>query len=218
MTEPDFLVDTRAGYDAMAVEYTEHAQREWDRMPLERALVDLFAEYVLTSGNLTVADIGCGPGRLTALLGRRGLEAYGIDLSPVMVELARKSYPELRFEVGSMLDLDVPSGSLGGVLAFYSIIHVPWELRAQVFAEFFRVLAPGGHLMLAFQVGDDCRHRTEAFGHAISVSWHRQQPADLAELLEHAGFDVQTQVVRPPTPELELAPQGFMFARKPDAA
>ncbi len=86
--------------------------------------------------------MGCGPGRVTILLPRLGLDAFGIDLSPQMVALARQTYPELGFEVGSMLALQVSDASLGGLLAYYSIIHVPWERRPEVFAEFRRVLAP----------------------------------------------------------------------------
>jgi SAM-dependent methyltransferase len=72
------------------------------------------------------------------------VDVFGIDLSPAMIALARLRYPGLRFEVGSMSGLDIPDGSLGGVLASSSIIHLPWERRADVFSEFHRVLAPGG--------------------------------------------------------------------------
>ncbi|WP_028192648.1 class I SAM-dependent methyltransferase [Salinispora pacifica] len=75
--------------------------------------------------------MGCGPGRVTILLPRLGLDAFGIDLSPQMVALARQTYPELGFEVGSMLALQVPDASLGGLMAYYSIIHVPWERRPE---------------------------------------------------------------------------------------
>ena len=102
------------------------------------------AELVRAGGNGPVADVGCGPGWVTAILARLGLDAFGVDLSPRTIALARRTHPHLRFEVGSMLALDLADGSLGGLLACYSIIHVPWELRPKLFAEFHRVLAPGG--------------------------------------------------------------------------
>ncbi|WP_198292702.1 class I SAM-dependent methyltransferase, partial [Salinispora arenicola] len=102
-----------------------------DDRPLDRALLGAFAERVRRSGNIRVADVGCGPGRVTILLHRLGLDAFGIDLSPQMVALARQTYPELGFEVGSMLALHVSDASLGGLLAYYSIIHVPWERRPE---------------------------------------------------------------------------------------
>jgi SAM-dependent methyltransferase len=105
-----------------------------DNRPLDRALFAVFAELVRVGGNRPVADVGCGAGRVTILLSRLGLDAFGVDLSPGMVALARRTYPQLRFEEGSMLALDVPAATLGGLLAFYSIIHIARERRQQVFA------------------------------------------------------------------------------------
>ena len=102
-----------------------------------------------------VADLGCGPGYVTAHLGGLGLNAFGVDLSPTMIELAREAHPDLRFEVGSMTALDIGDEALGGVLAWYSTIHTPPEELPAVLTEFHRVLAPGGHLLLAFFQADD---------------------------------------------------------------
>ena len=113
-----------------------------------------------------------------------------------------------------MLELDLPDSSLGGLLACYSIIHIPWERRPDAFAEFLRVLAPAGILMLAFQVGSEKRHRDEAFGKAINCDWYRQQPDDITELLRAAGFNPwSTTVLEAEGPE--SVPQGFVIATKP---
>jgi SAM-dependent methyltransferase len=175
VTEPDFLRETRASYDAIAAGYAERFAEVEAAKPLDRAVLDAFAEYVRGAGDLPVADVGCGPGRVTAYLNSRGLTAFGVDLSPGMIEVARASHPGLRFEVGSMLALDLPDDSLGGVLAWYSTIHVPDELLPQALAEFRRVLVPGGHLLLAFQAGDEPLHRTEAMGHSISLVFRRRR-------------------------------------------
>jgi SAM-dependent methyltransferase len=210
MSEPDFLVDTRAGYDAMAVEYAERFVGESAADPWERAVLTAFAEMV--SG--PVVDAGCGPGGVTAYLKGLGVDVFGVDLSPRTVQLSRERFPGLRLEVGSMTALDVPDGALGGVAAWYSIIHVPADRMPGVFAEFDRVLWPQGHLLLAFQVGDEVRHRSEAFGHAVSVDWHRQQPERLEKLLADAGFDTLVRLVREPRGEHETTPQGYLVARK----
>ncbi len=100
----------------------------------------------------------------------RGLDVFGIDLSPQMVAVARQEHPGLRFEVGSMLaSLDLPDASLGGLLAWYSTIHVPDEELPRAFAEFHRVLAPGGYVQLGFQVGDEPLRMTEAWGLEVSL-------------------------------------------------
>ncbi|MEU3155968.1 class I SAM-dependent methyltransferase, partial [Streptomyces griseus] len=167
-----------------------------------------------------VADVGCGTGRVTEHLHGLGLglDVFGIDLSPRMLAVARQEHPGLRFEEGSMLALDLPDASLGGLLAWYSTIHVPDEELPRVFAEFHRVLAPGAHVQLGFQVGDEPLRMTEAWGAEISLVFHRRQPERIAELLRDAGLEVVSRVWREREtdgPFPERAPQGFVLARRP---
>ncbi|MEV6412073.1 class I SAM-dependent methyltransferase [Kribbella sp. NPDC051718] len=216
MVTDSFLVSTRDSYDALAAEHADVVLSGLEDRPLDRALFATFAELVQSGGGGPVADVGCGPGRVTDLLARLGLDAFGIDLSPGMLKLARQTYPELRFDEGSMLALDLPDGSLGGVLAYYSIIHIPWEQRAQLFAEFHRVLAPGGVLMLVFQVGDERARRTDYDGTAIELDFYRQRPDEVAELLVEGGFEVWATAVRGRA-EWEKTDQGYLLVRKPAA-
>ena len=168
----------------------------------------------LPTGAGPVADVGCGPGRVTRFLADLGLNAFGIDLSPEMVAIARRENPDLRFDVGSILALNIPDGALTGVLSNYSIINIPWQHRRLVFAEFHRVLAPEGQLMLVFQVGTDRRHYEQVDGIPIDLDFYRQQPEDLKALLAAAGFVLRVSVVREPDAD-ELTPQGYILAQKP---
>jgi trans-aconitate methyltransferase len=77
------------------------------REPVLRSMLTLFAE--LAPGR--AADVGCGPGHVTAFLHGQGLDVFGIDLSPGMVAQTRTNYPGLHFEVGSMTGLDHPTGA-----------------------------------------------------------------------------------------------------------
>jgi SAM-dependent methyltransferase len=214
--EADFLRDTRAGYDAVACDYAEHFRDELADKPLDRAMLAAFAELAKPG---PVVDVGCGTGRVSALLSRLGVPVSGIDLSPQMVATARRDYPDLRFEVGSMLDLDVPDASLGGVLAWYSTIHVPDDRLPDAFAEFRRVLMPGGHVLLGFQVGDEQVHVAQSLGHPISVVAHRRQPDWVAARLAEAGLDMRARLVREGDTDgdfPEKTPQAFLLARKPE--
>ncbi|MEW2381880.1 class I SAM-dependent methyltransferase [Micromonospora sp. NPDC047707] len=216
MPDASFLDATRDSYDATAAEYADWLATDLDGRPLDRAMLAAFAELVRANGSGPVADVGCGPGRVTILLHGLGLDAFGVDLSPGMVALARRTYPHLRFEVGSMLALYLPDASLGGLLAYYSVIHVPWDRWPDVFTEFHRVLAPGGPLMLAFQIGDERYHRDEAFGKAIDLDWYRHRPDAVAGLLRDAGFETWVTVVKE-ADVTERTQQAIVIARKPAA-
>jgi len=216
VAEPDFLSSTRAAYDVVARDYAEHFRAELASKPLDRALFAGFAELVRDAGVGAVLDVGCGPGRLTDYLHRLGLMVFGVDLSSEMVAVARRTYPNIRFDVGSMLALDLPDGTLGGVVANYSIIHVPCEQLPEVFAEFYRVLASGGYVLLVFQVGDERLQLTEAFGHPIALNFYRRPPDRVAKLLRQAGLDPRVQMVREPDEGVEKTQQAYLLAYKPE--
>src|SRR5215207_1975603 len=158
-----WLADTRNSYDADADGYADKVQGLLEANPYLRASLALFADLVRAAGGGAVADIGCGPGYVTRHLRDLGVDAFGIDLSPEMVATARRDHPGLRFEVGTMTDLDLADGSVTGVLAFWSVIHVPDHSVPGVFGQFRRVLRPGGPLLVGFHVGDETRHTSEGY-------------------------------------------------------
>jgi SAM-dependent methyltransferase len=216
VTEPDFLHTTRTSYDRLAADYAERFEGELGRKPLDRAMFAAFAELVRGAG--TVADVGCGPGQAAAHLHELGLPVFGIDLSPQMVAVARRAHPDLRFDVGSMTALELPDASLAGVVAYYSIINVPSDALPTVFAEFHRVLVPGGHVLVAFQVGDETVHGTEWLGHPISLDLHRRRPDQVTSLMHGAGLQVHAELVRQPDGDgVENRPRAYLLARRPAA-
>ncbi|MFE3648693.1 class I SAM-dependent DNA methyltransferase [Streptomyces sp. NPDC059101] len=199
MTELQTLRTTRESYDAVAHTYAELFHDSLRDRPLERALLSAFAELVRANGDGEVADLGCGPGYVTAHLQGLGLNAFGVDASPVMVDLAREANPGLRFEVGSMAALDIADGSLGGVLSRWSVIHTPPQDLPAVFAEIARVLAPGGHLLIDFPATEGPHQETQAYDHAV-VTAYRWSPDRLAALLRDHGLTETARTVIAPKP------------------
>ncbi|MFG2894397.1 SAM-dependent methyltransferase [Streptomyces sp. NPDC048248] len=109
-------------------------------------------------------------------------------------------------------------GTLNGVRAWHLLIHTPKERHPRVCAELARVPTPGGHLLVAFQVGDAPLHLSEPRGRPVSLDFHRQQPAQIAELMRQAGLTMIAQLLREPIEGIETTPQTFLPARKADGA
>ncbi|MFI9507398.1 class I SAM-dependent methyltransferase [Nocardia sp. NPDC052566] len=207
---PD-LIDVATAYDNVAELYTRITADLLASNPFDRAMLTVFAELVRGNGSGPVADLGCGPGRLTGHLAELGLDVFGIDLSPQMIELARQAHPTLRFDEGSMESLALADASLAGIVAWYSIIHLTPDRVPDVLAELHRVLRPEGHALLAF-FGADAADVAAAFDHKV-VRAYRWAPDRLAELLVAQGFSVVLQSVRAPLPE-ERFTQGYLLVSK----
>ena len=209
----EWLADTQVSYDTVAASYAVQARAALAAEPYLRAALVLLADMVRTAGGGPVADVGCGPGHVTALLHELGVDAFGIDLSPAMIEVARQDNPGLRFEVGSMTDLRLADASVAALLAFWSLIHVPDNAIPAVFAHFRRVLRPGGPLLLGFHAGAGSRLKTEGYGgHPMKVYVHRRQPDQVAAWLRDAGFTIEAQMLLGPD---NSVPGALLFARRP---
>jgi SAM-dependent methyltransferase len=212
VTALSWLEDTRASYDTVAASYADQVRGAVAAHQYLRAAASLFAESVRSAGDGPVADIGCGPGHVTAHLRTLGVDAFGVDLSPEMVKVARRDHPGLRFEVGSMTSLSLPEASVAGIVAWQSLIHIPDEQVQVAFAQFHRVMRPAGPLQLLFHMGHGSTLKTDGYGgHPMNVRVHRRQPDDVATWLEAAGFDVEAEMVLSPR---ESASQAFLFARR----
>ncbi len=219
MTEADYLSGTRSAYDTVAADYVRlvgATAADVREPPQDRTLLARLVELVAGASPLasrTIADVGCGPGRITEYLDALGAEVVGVDLSSEMVRIARATHPGLRFEVGSITALPLIDGEVGGIVAWYSIIHTPPDQLPLAFAEFRRVLVPGGQLLLAFQVGlGEVVRRSEAYGRPVSLDSYRHSPDHVSRMLEQAGLVVHTRMVRDPSQSFETTQQAVLIA------
>jgi SAM-dependent methyltransferase len=209
-TEP-----VRQSYDRIAAAYARHYADELRHKPLDRELLTRFAASLKNRGD--VSDMGCGPGHVARHLRDAGLaRVFGLDLSPAMVEQARQLNPDILFSVGNMLALDLQDRSLAGIVAFYAIVNIPENRLPIVFAEMWRVLQPGGRLLLSFHIGDEIVHPDELLGQPNSMDFFFFQPSSIKGLLESAGFAVEEVIEREPySPEVEYqSRRAYILAEK----
>jgi SAM-dependent methyltransferase len=210
----DSTNETRQGYDKLAEEYVSHIFNELEHKPLDRALLNHFADEVKDKG--IVCDIGCGPGHVARYVHERGVNVFGIDLSPGMIEQARSLNSGIEFKQGDMRALDIADEALGGILAFYSLIHIEHEHVTEALREFKRILQTAGLLFLAFHVGQETLHIDELWSKEVSIDFHFFEREEMEAYLRAAGFAIEATIERAPYEDAEHPSRRvYIFARKP---
>jgi SAM-dependent methyltransferase len=210
MTEP--WPDLEHSYDAVAEDYAAAFADELTHKPFDRALLDRFA--AATAG--PTLDVGCGPaGHVTRYLADRGVPVSGLDLSPRSIDLARTRHPDLGFHVGDLRALPAPDATLTGLVAFYSVIHIPRPDLPAVFGEFHRSLTPGGLALIAMHGGTGEVGADNWFDRGVSFRATLVELPELTGLIESSGFEIAEQHQRDPYPFEHPTPRLYVLARRP---
>ena len=207
-------IGIRDSYDRLAGEYADRLFHELNHKPLDRELLARFAAE--TTGKGEVCDMGCGPGQIARHLRDLGASVFGLDISPGMVDQARRLNPDISFRQGSMTSLDSPDDCLAGIAAFYAIVNIPKPSLPTVFRQMWRVLQPGGLLLLAFHIGDDVLEEKELWGKPIAMRFYLLPTGEIRHSLETAGFAILDVIERNPySPDVEFqSRRAYIFARK----
>lgn len=201
-------------YDACADGYAQQRRDDLAGKPFDRWLLGRLAGE---STGRPVADVGCGPGHVTAELAAAGVEVTGFDLSPAMIARARADHPELDFEVADLTRLLRPRAAAGwaGILAWHSLAHLaPSELPGAI-AALARVLDPGGVLVLAAQVGGRLRHVEELFGAPVALDFVLHPPESVLAAVSAAGLTDLEWYRRSPYPHEPDTERLYVWARRP---
>jgi SAM-dependent methyltransferase len=199
--------EIRAGYAPIADAYARELSGELAGKPLDRAFLDAFAETC----HGRIVEVGCGPGQIAAYLHAQGVSMEGIDLSPEMIAIASDAHPGIAFSVGDMFALPFADATIDGIVAFYAIVHT----TTFPFAEWHRVLAPGGYLALAFHIGDSSAHVAEMWGRETSLEFYFHPTDAVIAALAEAGFAIEARLEREPYPGAEHpSRRAYLLARR----
>jgi SAM-dependent methyltransferase len=149
-------------------------------------------------------DVACGPGVISRAMARRVGAVTGVDLTPAMVEEARRRAGEegianVSFALGDATALEFADGSFDGAVTRLSLHHVPAPGR--VVAEMTRVVRPGGLVLVSDIVGDEDGEATawrEEFERLRDPShWACQTPRRLRRMGEAAGLELEQEKLVP---------------------
>jgi SAM-dependent methyltransferase len=199
-------------YSARAKEYADINLGDLDRLPLDRECLGAFARLA-SLGTGVVADVGCGPGHVVHHLAALGVEAVGYDISPAMIDEARRAFPGSKFQVGDLTSLDIADSSLAGIVARYSLIHVAPSRLGDVFRELLRVLEPGAPALVSFFASDSSATHGQPFDHAVATAY-ALFPETLATEMRRVGFDRFEASTRKPLDGERPLDHGTILARR----
>jgi SAM-dependent methyltransferase len=207
--------ELRAAHDVLAEFYAVRLADALDRMPAERAVLGLFCDLTLAADlGTSVADVGCGTGRLEPYLAARGLSPRGVDLSPEMIRVARRNHPGFAFDVADLRSLPFGDASLAGVICWYSLMFLAPPDRPAAFSELARAVKPGGYLVTAFKAGDSqVRRGGRSTGLGVEFDVYWLSPQEMERRVTDAGFATVFWGGRPAEGQ-EGSPQGYLLARR----
>ncbi len=206
-TNPKILV--QRGYDRCAAAYDEARKKEAGSELdfLTRRLED----------GATVLDVGCGAGvPYTRDLAQR-FTVTGVDSSSEMIQCARANVPKGSFIHGDIMSVELSLSSFKGVVAFYSVFHLPREEHSELFRRIYDWLQPGGYFLCTLtHCSEEAYTEDDFFG--VTLYWSNYGLEEYKEILTRVGFTLlETSAIGHSYTEAQQAPpenHPLVFAQK----
>ncbi|MGW0914464.1 class I SAM-dependent methyltransferase [Streptomyces sp. NPDC002784] len=197
-------------FDALGADY----EKAFAHAPAHLSALEWLLERLPPAAR--TLDVGSGTGRPTAAaLTAAGHSVLGVDVSPVMVELAAQQVPGAEFRCADIRELPLEEGSFDGVCVFFSLLQMTRAEQTAVVDRLARALRPGGHLVLATVPGDVTDVEVVFMGRPVRATSFAE--ADLVALVEAAGLTVlshNSTVFTPDHPGAGPEPHLFLYCRR----
>ncbi|MEN3584350.1 class I SAM-dependent methyltransferase [Streptomyces sp. ZYX-F-203] len=200
----------REVFDALGVAYEE----AYGGSPTHRRSVEWLTARLAPRSR--VLDVGCGTGRPTArALADAGHMVVGVDVSPVMVELATRAVPDAVFRCADVRDVSPAEGAYDAVCVYFSLLQMRRREQIDLMGRLAGSLSPSGLLVWATVPvdGEDVEH--VFMGHPVRVSGFSAQGC--VALAEDVGLRVLERLeseFTPAGPFAEPEPQLFLHCRR----
>ena len=198
------------GYDRIAEGLLEY-QRRLPPYGRKRDYLERMAEGLPRGAR--VLDLGCGPGEQSAWLSER-FRVTDIDFSRGQLAIARAHAPTATFLLADMCSLQFRPASFDAIAAIYSIIHVPREEHAALFASMHRWLKPRGRLLVVLGNNDSEGSESNWLDLGADMWWSQFDADTGLAMLRDAGFTIAHSAIEPDSLQ-DGGGHVFVIAEKP---
>src|SRR5665213_374770 len=201
-----------SSYDAVANQYEATFLDELDGKPQDQAMLRDFIEATTDP----IADLGCGPGQIGRFVRNHGRTVVGVDISAEMAKLAGRRLDAA--VVSDIRRLPFVGASLGGVVAFYSLIHLRRDELDVALSEIHRVLRPGSRLLLSAHEGHGLVEQEEFLGHAVPFVATLFSLEELMTATRRSGLHLTMSRRREPLEAEHQTGRLYIAAERPSSA
>jgi uncharacterized protein len=201
-----------SSFNRIAEQYCASFDDKLDRKSFDKDFVSRMAG--LTPHGMPILEVGAGPGQVSRYLRAHGKSVIMSDASESQVRHASRRLPDVPALVADLRVLPFRDDALGGVAAYYCLMYGEVAHLEQVFAEWFRVLCPGGIALIVVHAGSGSIHATEWHGKEIDIELVMRDPDSVEKHVRSAGLDVFSSLVRKPLGEEHPTPRLFVLAGK----
>ncbi|MFI9725847.1 class I SAM-dependent methyltransferase [Streptomyces sp. NPDC102359] len=199
-----------AVFDALGSDY----EKAFASSSAHRASLNWLLERL--SPGSTVLDVGSGTGRPTAAaLAGAGHRVLGVDVSPVMVEIAARQVPEAEFRCEDVRRMPLPEGSYDAVCVYFALLQMNRAEQTELVRRLAAAVRPGGLLVLATVPLDVEEFDGVFMGRPVRVTSFAAQ--DVTALVREAGLTVEREestMFTPSHPQARPEPHLFLHCRR----